>query len=328
MAAVKQGLRKETEALVERLRQILISMGGDTPSNRTLFARQASEVVEQLRRNGHGEIEQFGSLGAGKSTPDKIARQSLHGLLDAGMGATEKSLARWSAVADALESRNGFAEVEPVPEPPEPEPPEPEGEPEPEDDWRERAELAEAVVADVEKERDAAKAEASSAKAETERLEALLTERAEQVSALRESLKGEEALRKDLRSARSSAAATRSAFERAQASREQEREEHAEALAALQQESAKTAENLDEVRRMYDELADTHAEVERDLVSAQQVTADLQEREETLVRQITEMEMGLTFREEYQRALLAEVEAANGAPRPWVLERLDKLAGI
>lgn len=200
MATVTDASRQATVQLVERIRARLDALGGDTHASRRELAGRAVEIIDFRKRQGMEDVEQFGSTGRGKSPPRDVARESMRGLLDDERAATPKSMARWTAVLDAIDRQDSEIEqaatavidsvseqptpeqepVEPMPEvrPGEPEPlkgpvaPPPTSVPPVKDEdeaeerpiehidmveLRERAELAESVVEEVEKERDAAR---------------------------------------------------------------------------------------------------------------------------------------------------------------------------
>lgn len=191
--------REATRDLVPRLRAALKALGGDTPANRTALSTRAAEIIGFRLEQGLDDVEQFGSTGGGKTAARDIARESLRSLLDQDRMATEKSSARWQAVLDMIEadeSPNGD-QAKPVPEihlveaaaqveAPAEEAPVEAG-PDEVQELRERAELAEGVVGEIEAERDEAKAALERAEHDaTKKLEAAAAEREAQSERLGE----------------------------------------------------------------------------------------------------------------------------------------------
>lgn len=192
VAAVKDEQRERTLSLRDRISSYLERNGGDSADARRTLAQRAVDILEFRISNGNTEVEQFGSTGAGKSPPRDIARESLRGLLDKNIAATEKSWERWSAVLDAIEESQGQNGAVPVAAAPAPV-----AHAEVNEALREaleRAELAEGVVSEVEAEREAAKARCETAESEAERLHNELAAAARRVSGLEARVENQAAL--------------------------------------------------------------------------------------------------------------------------------------
>lgn len=314
--------------LLPRLRAALNELGGDTPQNRTALSERAANIIAFRQENGNSDVEQFGSTGGGRTPPADIARESLRGLLDKGHTGTERSIKRWSVVLDEIERSNGKTPVT-LEAPKERGDLDVEGTRMPHADLRkraedaeERAELAEQVVGDVERERDDAR-------------KALAAERDRVVD-----------LQRDVKSARDKATKAEKRARKAEALKAAPNAQVKELQGKLRGMSGqagrarKEAERRkSEVAELWERLSDMEANVGAEVDKATAQLRLTHEREmETQRIHVDQLQAALAvaeagdpdseIRSQYAAALLAELADSNGSPRDWVLARLDALAGI
>ena len=313
-----------TAELVPRLQAALTALGGDTPHNRSVLSERAASIIAFRRGNGNEDVEQFGSTGRGRSSPSDIARESLRGLLDNGATASEKSARRWRVVLDEVErtgvSSNGDVATEasaPVAEEDMVRMPHAELRKKAED-AEERAELAEQVVADIERERDEARTQLADSLSQIDGLRREVetqTGRADKATARAKkaeakTVKPSDAVRElqgKMRGLAGQAGRANKRVQRLIEENEQAAAQHEKALAKKNAEIARLRDQV--VGGMTVEEAHTHG---RELLERLEGTDAPED----------------AIRVQYATALLAELKASNDSPRDWILSRLDALAGL
>lgn len=141
-----------SEATKLRVVAKLNEWGGDTSENRRRLVLRACEIIDT-----RADLERFGGPN-GKSAPVDVGLEGLRGVLEIpGRSFSEKNITRWNFVLDQLdrdesaESNGGGSEADVV-------------------QLRERVELAESVVSDVERERDEARTRAEELAEEVRKL--------------------------------------------------------------------------------------------------------------------------------------------------------------
>lgn len=345
--------REATRDLLPRLRGVLARMGGDTPQHRTALSQRAVDIIGFRLAQNLNDVEQFGSTGEGKTAPIDVARQSLRSLLDQDRMATTKSASRWSTVLDVIESegvelaaQNGdataVAEPEPTPEP-EPEPtPEPEPEPEPEREeeqpqWyadeirelRERAELAESVVAEVEGERDEARAESQGLREQVIALTREADERAEPSAELAEAKREIERLAASMSGLRGAHVAAKNRLEAKLRDAERQRDAVIQASEEKQTLLTEAAETIQDLERRLEVAHASAASNSQERETAKEQREEALEQLRVATTRIGELEGNpIGYRDEVVMALLEAFRDTLPNPPRWLLARLDALADI